>query len=229
MNLKNRTTNRPARRLILGVRGRLYIGFGIISLLLVFAMTLVLLNVNLTENIAQEAIEVDMVTHDTTFDLTLQVSQAQSVLRAWLLTHDPQYKTEFFEAWNNINNLKSTMDMLEKKWGNIDSVQRWQEASVLLSQLEAGQMKIANADMTSNTVLLWKTDILPVANKLLDNLMGHLTSSGDRKGGLLDVQYSKLKTGTSDIISNISIIRSTAYILLILSCVSGCGTMMLEL
>jgi len=205
----------------LGIRGRLFIGFGIISLILVFAITLVLIKVTSTENIAQEAIEVNMITHETTYDLTLQVSQAQSVLRAWLLIHDPQYKTEFFEVWNNIDNLKLTMDSLAKKWGNnADSIQRWQEASSLLSQLEISQMKIANADPTSNndaTIQLWKTDVLPVANKLLDILMGPLTANGDRKGGMLDVQYEKLNTGTAEIISNISVIRTTAYILLVLS------------
>jgi len=47
--------------------------------------------------------------------------------------------------------------------------------------------------------------------------MGPLTDAGDRKGGMVDVQYQKLNQGTTAIINNIVIIRTTVYILLILS------------
>ena len=222
MKIIDSTVGIPLQSKALGIRSRIFIGFGILTIILISAIALVLVKVTSTENIAQKTIEVDMATHDTTFDLTLQLAQAQSTIRAWLLIHDVQYKTEFSEAWNNINNLKLTMDTLAKKWNNVDSFQHWQEAAALLAQLETAQMKIASTPNTSNKNIVvdqWKTDVLPIANRLLDILVGPLTVNGDRKGGMLDMQFHKLKTGTAEIITNISIIRTTEYILLTVSIV----------
>jgi len=94
----NLLTNVKKPRWVIGIRGRLYIGFGMLALILVLATSFVLKKVSLTENIATEAIEVDMAAYNSALNLTLQISQAQSGLRAWLLTQDPQYKKRIFRS-----------------------------------------------------------------------------------------------------------------------------------
>lgn len=202
----------------LGIRGRLFLGFSIPTMILLFAITFILYKVSNTEEIAQETIAIDMITHETTFDLTAQLIQGQSSLRAWLLTRELQPKTEFSRSWINIHHIKQTMDDLAMQWTHPIALKRWQEAVPLLTQLENYQIKIiALAENPNNTALAikqWKTDVFPVANRLLDIFLGPLVANGDRQGGLLDIQYLKLKKGALGVVSNISAIRTTTYVLL---------------
>lgn len=219
MNIARSATNLKPRYTVRGIRGRLFSGFAILTIILVLAISLILFKLSSTDNIAREAIKVDMATHNTTYDLILELTQAQSTLRAWILIHDEQHKAEFTETWKNINHLKLTLETLSKQWNNTESLQSWQEITTLLGQLEAAQLKLINNESIDNKSIVgqWKAEILPIGNRLLDILIGPITGSGDRKVGLLEAQYHKLKTGTAEIISNISTIRGTAYTLLALS------------
>jgi len=197
----------------IGIRGHLFLGFAIKAILLVLAIMIILVKVTAIENITEETIDVDMATHEATFELALQLTQAQSILRGWILIHDPLYKTEFTKTWENIKGLRQKLDNLSEKWSG--DVQQWHNVDKLLTQLYEIQNQVISMDNNDAIIAFWKTKVLPLVNRLADILLGSLTESGNRRGGMLDQQYDKMKTQTSSIINNISAVRTTAYILLL--------------
>lgn len=215
MDKKDFLDSRPSARMNIGIRGHLFLGFSVLIILLVMAIGVILVKVTTTENITEETIEVDMAMHDATFELSLQLTQAQSILRGWILLHDPLYKTEFIKIWENINGLHQRIDGLSKQWKG--DYQPWEGVDSLLSQLHTAQNQIMSMDNQEQIIAFWKEKVLPPGNKLLDILIGPLTESGDRHGGMLDKQYTKMKMQTTGIISNISAIRTAAYVLLVVN------------
>lgn len=196
----------------LGIRAQLIVGFALAIVVLMIAIIVTLFIVNSSKNAAKQVIETDLPTHESSLDLQGQIYVTQTALQGWLLTRDLKYKTEFERAWNNTNRLIVKMDGLSKEWGNSDNNRKWDEAKLLITQLKIAQTQALNEQ---SALPILTNEINPVFNKLLDIIDGPISTAGDRIGGMFDAEYHKLDQGSKQIITNMTLIQITEYILLI--------------
>ncbi len=198
----------------LGIRGRLFAGFAAISLIILAAFSIVLVKISLAENFAAHVIQSELPAHELSYDLDVKVFTANNALKEWMITQDPSAKKSFFAAWDNLEKLQAQIDGFSKDWSNPKYYDSWHRIKALLARLKASQEKILNEqDMNAMRVLL-TGEIIPLTNKILDNLDGLLTADEDRVGGLFDLQYQQLQDATTEILSDMSVIKIIEFAML---------------
>src|SRR5580700_8339527 len=101
-----------------GIRGRLFLGFGAIILILAFAISFILYKVTITENLSRQVLEIDLSTHDTFYDLTLQIYQSQLFLSNWILTRDKSKQDNFNKSWKITDQKIDIINSYSKSWGD---------------------------------------------------------------------------------------------------------------
>lgn len=211
--IKTQTTNST------GIRGRLFIGFGTITLILIIAIVPILYKITVTENSSIQVIKTDLPTHDAFYDLTLQIYESQLALSHWILTHDNSHKNELITSWRLTDKKVENIESYSKNWNNTNYLNKWYNIKILLNQLKQVQIKFINSNTATPAMLT--TEVIPVLNNLLTIIDGPINESGERVGGLFDVQYNLLKTGADNIIANMNIIRLIEYLLLIVSIIAS--------
>ncbi len=204
-----------------GIRGRLFIGFGTIILILALAIILILYKVTTAENLSKQVLEVDLPTHDAFYDLTLQVYQSQLFLSNWIVTRDKSGQDDIIKSWKITNQKIDTINSYSKIWVDSNYSDKWNQIKQLLDQLKKAQMNLMNST-TANSAML-TTDVIPIFNNLMDVIDGPFNQNGERAGGLFDTQYEVLKKGAKDIISSMNTVRFIEYILFMISIIASFG------
>lgn len=199
-----------------GIRGRLFMGFGAVIGIIIIAISLILYKMTVVESFSTTVIETDLPTHDTFYDLTIQIYQSQLALSNWLLTHDANNQTLFANTWKITDKKIETINLYSDNWSNKDDVNKWQNIKLLLGQLKKEQFELINSKTENSAVL--STTILPLLNKFFDIVDGPTNESGERAGGLFDVQYLQLQLNSKEIINDMNTIRNIEYVLL-LTCI----------
>lgn len=196
----------------LGIRGRLFIGFGAILFILIIAISFVLIKITVAENSAEKVINSDLPAYSTFLDLNGGIYESQAALSAFLLTHDPEFKTQFTRAINTIKRSVTDLDALSRGW-ETSYKSNWDASKSMINQMTEMESKML-ADPDGAKTL--KPLLTPLTNKLLEVLDGTINSDGTRVGGLYDVQYKYLASGTQDILNNMTLLRNIEYGLLFL-------------
>lgn len=202
-----------------GIRGRLFLGFGAMALILAIAISLILYKVTITENLSTQVIEVDLPTHAAFYDLTLQVYESQLALTSWIITRDKNSKDEFYNSWKVTDKKIDTIELYSKDWVDSNYLSKWHEIKALLDQLKKVQTNLIMSTTVTQNALT--TEVIPVLNALLNIIDGPFNESGERVGGLFDKQYYILKNGAHDILLSMSTIRLIEYILFIVSIITS--------
>lgn len=211
IQLTNASPKSEQRGHTLGIRGRLLLGFTIVAVILLIAVTITLSIVKSTEIYAENVIDTNLPLYDRMMDLGLQVSEAQSAIRAWIISGNPDYKIEYTRYWENITRSQVKIEGLLKNAPNSELSKHWSEIKGLLNQLKNIDYSIEDKSKINSLLITKSADI---ENKLLDIIDGPLLASGERIGGVFDMQYEDVNKGTSEIINLLNIIKLTAYSLL---------------
>ncbi|TAK72831.1 MAG: methyl-accepting chemotaxis protein [Gammaproteobacteria bacterium] len=199
----------------LRVRGRLFAGFFAIILLLLIAIIIVLCKIVFAETLAERVIQTELPAYNAFLDLNGQIYQSQASLNNYLLAHDEKYKDDFSRAWQNINRVQLALDVFSPAWTS-DSQAKWIEAKSLLGQLKAIESQLINSKNGLNTLKEISAELIPLKSKLLDILDGKLALSGDRVGGLYDMQYDLLSSGAEEVVNDINTVKIVEYMLLVI-------------
>ncbi len=191
----------------LGIRGRLFAGFAAIFAILLAAFAVVLVKISMAENFSVHVLETDLPAHELSYTFDLGLVTANSAAQTWIITQDSALKKEALAAWDNIEKTQGQLDAFSSAWGP-KLVNDWQRIKALLSQIKTDHDKLFNEHDNKKMQLLLKNDILPLTDKLLTLLDGPMTETGDRVGGLFDVQLQQLQTSSQDIINGLSVIKT---------------------
>lgn len=215
---------KPNSIFTLGIKGRLYTGFAVLTLVLLIAMIFVIIRAISAENLSKQVIDIKLPTVTYSYDLIFMLSSTQNSTHAYALNHDPKLKTEFDLYWNNINKLTIAIDGFSNYWENSDLV-NWNEVKNLMNQLKSSQLKVFDNSFssTSQTVNQYiTTNITTILNKIYEILDGKLDSGGERVGGMFDKQYKLLSIQAQSIIQELNNIKIIEYILVITSILISC-------
>ncbi len=198
----------------LGIRGRLFIGFGVIALILILSIALVLVKVTEVRHFADHVIHDNYPASATSYDLGLQIKQATLSMQAWLLTQNKQFKIDLNDAWNNIQNNAVILDQFAQTGDTGDFAKGWQKVKLLLPQLKATQEKVLSIPDPAAAKNLYFSEEMPLINQIFDILDGPLNAEGNRVGGIFDHLSSKNDQSGVIILNNLNDISLIEYFLL---------------
>lgn len=203
----------------MGIRGRLLLGFSAVILICFIAVCTSFFIITVTKNFATKVITNDLPTFNHFLDLGEQVYLSEVSIQTYLLTNDKTFKAEFERSWNNIDHILVSLDDLEKTWTNTEIIKMWQIVKPQLEQLKTAQNKIINVENTTNKAeisQLFVTIVHPIANKLMDVLDGPIIATGERTGGMFDIQYAQLQSGSEKIITDMNTVQVTEIVLFVI-------------
>lgn len=215
-NWRIRAMNISTKKSTLGILGRLVVGFGVMTLVIVVSMGVILLAVSNAKSNAKEVINTTLPIYDTLLDLNTLVYESESAVNNLILTKDSKFKTNFNSVWDDIASTQSTIDGYLKASDDQKSINAWNNIKSLLNQVRDKQNELVLAVSQSSTV---PTSLIIEHINLtssLNNELNHINSKGN-SAGLLDIQSSKLNTGSEEIVAHMDFISITSYIVTIFS------------
>jgi len=192
----------------LGIRARLLIGFIAVTSIFLIAIIISFITLTTTKRFANDVISHDFPLYNAFLDLGGQLYLAESSLKGYILTSDNAQKTEFFDAWLNIDKRVNEINNTISATTDVDVFKNWQTVVPVISDLKLQQQKIINSYIKTNSAEmanLLVTTVNPVTNKIFDVIDGPVNANGERVGGIYDVLYADLQQ------KNLSIIRDMTF------------------
>src|SRR5437762_11052468 len=75
----------------LGIRGRMFVGFGAIVLTLLIAMIIILMKITSVERVSEVVYQSSLPTYEAYLTVNGKLYDSQAALEGFLLTHDPAF------------------------------------------------------------------------------------------------------------------------------------------
>lgn len=213
------TPNNTKQSTTLGIRGRLLVGFGVITLIFLIAISITLSITTTTKNFASSVLETDLPTYNAFLDLGAQIYETQSAINGFILTNDNKFKADLNQSWSRINQLTLSLDALSKNWMNAEINKKWELAKSSLERLKLAELNLINFSNTSNkdaSVAQLSSTITPLINSILEIFYGSIDASGIRSGGIHDLQYAQLENGTHTIMKDMNAAQITEISIIII-------------
>jgi len=149
-------------------------------------------------------------------DMRGSMAMAIGAIRAYLLTADAAFKTEFVELWA-LNQKK--FDALSKRRSEMTSDQQNAFDSLVaarakFSPLPQKMFDIRASDRWNMAQWFLTNEAAPRANKLLDIFAGAKNATGSRSGGMVTRQQDNLKTDGAAVLAETSFLTTLLWVLL---------------
>lgn len=203
----------------LGIRGRLLLGFALLTLILAIVIGFISVKIDSSEGAATRVIQTELPMYEAALNLNLYLYQAQASLRGFILSKNPKYKTEVNRAWENIDQIfqnKVLAEIISK-----ETEQQWITIKLLSNQLKAAMLQALASEGSMTTVNAQLAERELLSNKIFDLLDGPVKNNGIRSGGLLDYYYHQVEKGSQVIMNDIDYIRTFEYSLLFLTIIAS--------
>lgn len=227
MNTKHENTKKDLHKKtsIWGIRGRLYLGFSALAVVILITMYFVMNRTHSAVNHADQVVNYELPLSTKSYDLVLMLSGTLNAVQSYALDANPKFKNEFNRFWINIDNNISEIDKISALWKNKEITQ-WDQIKTMLNQLKIEQTKVFNLPLDSSKNKYITNDIQSKINQLYDILDGPINNHGEREGGMFDKQYKNLELHSNAIISDLHNIELTEYIMIIIIIVVSVGIAM---
>jgi methyl-accepting chemotaxis protein len=149
-------------------------------------------------------------------DMRGSMAMAIGAIRAYLLTADAAFKTEFTELWA-LNQKK--FDALSKRRSEMTTDQQKAfdalvEARAKFSPLPQKMFEIRASDRWNMAQWFLTNEAAPRANKLLDIFAGEKNAAGSRSGGMVSRQQDNLKTDGAAVLAETSFLTTLLWVLM---------------
>jgi methyl-accepting chemotaxis protein len=149
-------------------------------------------------------------------DLRGSMAMAIGAIRAYLLTADAAFKTEFEQLW--VLNQKK-FDVLSKRREEMTKDQQAAfdqlvDARAKFSPLPQKMFEIRASDRWNMAQWFLTNEAAPRANKLLDIFAGAKNSAGLRSGGMVSRQQDNLKQDGAETLAETSFLTTLLWVLL---------------
>lgn len=201
----------------LGLRGRLFLGFGAILLLLIISISIVLVKTTTSEKIADQVMSQDLPVYDLFNSLYNNIELSIASTTSYLLKPTDEFKKSYETAWLRIEDVKTHLNDYARNWDQAHQLQ-WEKVKAALDELQSTE----NTMHTSPDAAMIDVLVAKLANaqeKLLLSLDGELLKSGERRGGILDRQHEVMKQGSFEVTQSMATIKNTQYALLAIAIV----------
>ncbi|MGB9116473.1 HAMP domain-containing methyl-accepting chemotaxis protein [Bradyrhizobium sp.] len=149
-------------------------------------------------------------------DLRGSMAMAIGAIRAYLLTADAAFKTEFAELWE-LNQKK--FDALSKRRSEMTPDQQAAfdalvAARAKFSSLPQKMFEIRASDHWNMAQWFLTNEAAPRANKLLDIFAGAKNSAGSRSGGMVTRQQDNLRTDGAMVLAETNFLMTLLWVLM---------------
>ena len=149
-------------------------------------------------------------------DMRGSMAMAIGAIRAYLLTAEPAFKTEFEELWA-LNQKK--FEALSKRRPEMTGDQQIAFDSLVaarakFSPLPQKMFEIRASDRWNMAQWFLTNEAAPRANKLLDIFAGGKSASGARSGGMVSRQQDNLKTDGAAVLAETSFLTTLLWVLM---------------
>jgi methyl-accepting chemotaxis protein len=149
-------------------------------------------------------------------DLRGSMAMAIGALRAYLLTADAAFKTEFAELWE-LNERK--FDALSKRRPEMTGDQQnafdaLVAARAKFSPLPQKMFDIRASDRWNMAQWFLTNEAAPRASKLLDIFAGAKNSAGSRSGGMVTRQHDSLKADGASVLAETNFLMTLLWVLM---------------
>ena len=209
-----KSVSKKKRSKSLGIRSRLLIGFVVITAVFLAAICTTLVIVTHTKKFTNNVINVVLPSHDALLDLSMFVYMTETNTQSWLLTNDVKFKAHLKKNWESIAKIESQADILSTGWIHQDEKTAWIEIKSQLTQLKINQEQAINTVDKSTAMQIYLSKILPIVNQVSESL-NSVTTGNQRSTSLLDVKSYELSNDAENIVSALTTLQITEYILVI--------------
>ena len=149
-------------------------------------------------------------------DLRGSLAMAIGAIRAYLLTADEAFKTEFVELWA-LNQKK--LEALSKRRPEMTSDQQTAfdalvEARAKFAPLPQKMFEIRSSDRWNMAQWFLTNEAAPRADKLLDIFAGAKNATGSRSGGMVARQHENLKADAAAVLAETSFLTTLLWVLM---------------
>jgi methyl-accepting chemotaxis protein len=149
-------------------------------------------------------------------DMRGSTAMAIGAIRAYLLTADPAFRTEFEELWA-LNQKK--FDALEKRRSEMTVDQKTAFDALVAARskfapLPQKMFEIRASDRWNVAQWLLSNEAAPRANKLLDIFAGPRSATGSRSGGMVSRQAESLKADGDKTLAETSFLSTLLFVFL---------------
>ena len=149
-------------------------------------------------------------------DLRGSMAMAIGAIRAYLLTADEAFKTEFVELWA-LN--QKNFDALEKRRSEMTPDQQKAfdalvSARAKFAPLPQKMFEIRASDRWNMAQWFLTNEAAPRANKLLDIFAGKRNDAGSRSGGMVARQQDSLKRDGTAVLAETSFLMTLLWVLM---------------
>lgn len=212
----------PPHNNFLGIRGRLYVGFGAIILLMLISIIMVFIEITMIEEIANSIITVDIPLQKEVSDLESKITDFERSLLYYTVSHDAKLKPNVTNFWQDISVLQNNIDEYATHDANQSINEKkyfkdWQQMKSLIQQLKEKSTPITKTVDFNQVASLITTQLYPVFNQI-DNLVhGSFHHTIDNKAshpnGMLDRVLLEINDDNNSVIHIVETIRIMQYTL----------------
>jgi len=215
--MKNKNIIRNIR---FGIRSKLLLSFAVLTFILLISVCATLFITANTLSFGQRLVEVNMPSKNEVGKLSNQVNASSATLRAYILTKDNKFETQWLNAWKQIDQSSLRLNILSKQWSSKQAIDQWELSKQIIGKFKNTQQQVANAAVSAEGASLAEKILteqaMPDAEKLLTILDGSVNSKGMRAGGLYDMFDNDVQRNAGKLIDEITNLQLFQWALLIL-------------
>ncbi|MFK5980995.1 MAG: HAMP domain-containing methyl-accepting chemotaxis protein [Rhizobiaceae bacterium] len=171
------------------IKQRLFMGFSIMTLLLVIAVSVTVWEVSGIKQTTDRIVSLRTPTAQASASLISHINASLANLRGWMLTGNATFKDRRNNTWKDIASVQGDMDKLSKSWTNPANVEKWQEFKSILAEFKIAQEKveaIAKSSDEQPALKMLVTDAAPQAaimsSKITEVINMELSNDGNAQG-----------------------------------------------
>ncbi|MBI1775096.1 MAG: HAMP domain-containing protein [Proteobacteria bacterium] len=168
----------------LRIRGRMFLGFGAICLVLVAAVGSTLWQVTSVAERSQQVVELRVPASSSAKDIAAAVYSSLAALRGWILTGSAEQKKERAGAWAEVTSASKALDQLAQQFKDEKDRQTWTEVKALLAEFAKVQAKVESVANTPDALPASKilsTEGAPRATLLVKTITGLIEEEAGRE------------------------------------------------
>jgi methyl-accepting chemotaxis protein len=166
----------------LKISGRLGLGFGVLVVVLIAAVSTTLFEINIIKRVTDRIVELRTPTSQASASMVQDVYASLASLRGWMLTGNPAFKAERHAIWEDIAEKRTDMDALAAQWTNPKNQAAWADMKVVLDEFSVAQNTVeamANTPEEQPATLILTRDAAPLASILVSEITNIITLERD--------------------------------------------------
>jgi len=171
----------------LNISQKLYLGFSVVLLLLITAISITLWNVSAVKETTDRIVNLRTPTAQASQRMTNNINASLAALRGWMIVENEAFKVQRADVWADIAQTSKNMDSLSLKWTNPKNVENWVAFKKTLAEFEIAQQKVEDIahtpDETPATQIL-VTEAAPRARIMVKSISEMIDLELQGKGGV---------------------------------------------